>query len=58
MLKIILVTIIFMFAGREVKMTTTTATIEECEEIIQSIRGTVGEENMIFSNCEAMNVVG
>lgn len=49
---VVFVTIVFMFAGSEIRMTTTVDTMEKCEEIIQSITASVGEENVSVGTCE------
>ncbi len=52
MLKVILVTLVFTFAGGEVEMKTTVDTMQECREIIQSITNSVGKENVHKATCE------
>lgn len=51
MLKV-LVTIVFLFGGGEITMTTEVDTMEECELMIHQMTTSVGEENMIFSSCK------
>ena len=52
MIPVILVTIMFTFGGGQVTLSTEVKTMAECEEIIQSITTTVGEDNIQLATCE------